>query len=89
MSIIEKYSQIPVMYNIRHKHDTINHEDFALDYSDKIVRRNLSGFLMLNKNMRELADFLNKIFSIMIESSESIKNMFYFTHKKYYNKNGK
>lgn len=89
MSIIEENSQIPMMYQIRHKHDTIEHEDFPFDYKDKLFSKSISRFIRMNDKVRIFTDKLSKIFAVMMEETHTIKNQMFYTHKKYYNKNAR
>lgn len=89
MSEIEKQSQIPDMYELRHKHDTKNHSDFSYDYSDNLIKNSVSKFIISNDKMKEYTNYISKIISIMVDSTFEFRNMFLYSHSKYYNKNGK
>lgn len=89
MSIIYKNSQIPELYAVRHKHDELPKEDISFDYTMNLYKKSISPFILLNPKMREFTNYLSKIMSLMIDSGMELKNMFYFTHDKFYNKDGK
>jgi Mg2+ and Co2+ transporter CorA len=88
MSLIEKNSQIPDMYLSRHKHDTVS-EDHGYDYSSNILRRTLSPVLYNNTDTADQLDKLQDMTVTMVEEILPVRNLFLFTHDKYYNKHGR
>lgn len=88
MNIIEKNSQIPDLYTLRHKNDS-NSEDFAYDYSSNLLKKTLSPLLYNNEDTANTLDKLEEMTVTMIEEILPVKNMFFFSHDKYYNKHGR
>jgi len=88
MSIIEKNSQIPSMFILKHKHDTVS-EDFGYDYSNNLLKNTLSPHLYTNDKVENILNKLNDLMVIVIDESLSVRNLFSYTHNKYYNKHGK
>lgn len=87
-NIIEENSQIPEMYLTRHKHDSVS-EDFAFDYSSNLLKNTLSPVLYKNEDTEATLNKLNDMVVVMLDEILPIRNMFFFTHSKYYNKHGK
>lgn len=87
-NIIEENSQIPDLYLVRHKHDSIS-DDFAYDYSSNLLKKTLSPVLYQNEDTAKSLDKLEEMTVTMIEEILPVRNLFFFTHPKYYNKHGK
>jgi hypothetical protein len=88
MSLIEKSGQIPDMYNLRHKHDSIC-EDFALDYGSKLLPNSLSPELYKNNKNETVLNGINDLLNVIVDEILPVRNIFFFTHTKHYNKHGK
>lgn len=88
MSIIEENSEIPEMYRLRHKHDSVS-EDTGFDYSQNILKRTLSPILYNNTENELFLEKLNDMTVTMVDSVLPTRNIFFFTHNKYFNKHGK
>ena len=86
-SNIEEFNEIPEMYNIRHKHDNITNDGF--NYSDNMLIKTLSPVLYKNDNMDMFLTKLNSMIVTMVESVLPTRNIFYFTHNKYFNGHGR
>lgn len=86
-SLIEESSQIPEMYNIRHKHDNILNDGF--NYSDKALIRSVSPVMYNNDNLESFLEKLNKMYVSMIETVLPVRNIFYWSHNRYFNGHGK
>lgn len=89
MGIIDKNSQIPALYKLRHKYDSLPKEDISFDYTMELFNKTTSSFILSNPNTKVFTNYLSKMHALMIEYGMGLKNMFYFTHDKYYNKDGK
>lgn len=88
INIIEENSEIPEMYELRNKHNTYIKEH-GYDYSSNLFKRSLSKVLFKNKKMSEFLDSIEKMTLTIYDSTNKVRNLFYFTHNKYYNKHGK
>lgn len=87
-NITEENNEIPEMYILRHKHDTYLPE-MGFDYSSNLLTKTLSPALFTNeKNVLFLEKYNDMLLSI-IESVLPVRNLFFYTHNKYYNKHGK
>jgi len=87
-NIIEENSQIPELYYLRNKHNTYI-DEHGYDYSSNMLKKSLSNVLYKNN---KLANFLDKIEEMMVtlyDSTNKVRNIFFYTHNKYYNKHGK
>ena len=87
-NIIEENSQIPEMYLTRHKHDSVS-EDFAFDYSSNLLKNTLSPVLYKNEETEASLNKLNDMVVVMLDEILPVRNMFFWTHSKYYNKHGR
>lgn len=88
MNIIEESSKIPEIYMLCHKHDTKNNDD-GFDYSENLLKRTVSPILYNNKNNESFLNKLNNLLVIMFDSSLPVRNIFYYSINKFYNKHGK
>lgn len=88
MSIVEKNGQIPDMFNLRHKHDSVS-DDFAYDYSNNLFKNTLSSVIYNNDKVEKVLDKMNDLMVVVIDEVLPVRNIFFFTHSKYYNKHGK
>lgn len=87
-NIIEETSQIPEMYVLRHKHDTTLPE-MGFNYSENLLNKTLSPVLYNNTNNIEFLDKLSEMMVAMIDSVLPTRNIFFYSHNKYFNKHGK
>lgn len=87
-NFIEEYNEIPEMYSVRHKHDTTSHEQ-GYDYQMNILPKSLSPVLYKNDTTATFLEDLNKMMVSLIETVLPTRNLFYFTHTKYFNRHGK
>lgn len=87
-NVVEELNQIPEMYAIRHKHDTVLSE-MGYDYSTNLLDKTLSPILYNNDNNVLFLDKLNDMMVSMIDSILPVRNIFFFSHTKYFNKHGK
>ena len=85
-SLIEENNQIPEMYLLRHQHDGI---DMEYDYVSNTLDRAISPVLKQNDIQNEFIIELNKMYSTLVDSILPIRNIFYWSYNKYYNKHGK
>lgn len=88
MSLIEENSEIPEMFILRHKHDS-DMPDSGYDYSKNLLPRTISPILYNNDDNVEFLDKLNDMTVSMIEHVLPTRNMFFYSHNKYFNKHGK
>ena len=88
MSFIEENNEIPEMYRLRHKHDSVS-EDTGFDYSKNILKRTLSPVLYNNDDNELFLDKLNDMTLSMVESVLPVRNLFFYSHNKYFNKHGR
>ena len=86
-SNIEQFNEIPELYTIRHKHDNIIDDGF--DYSDNLLIKTVSPVLYKNDNMDMFLTYINNMMIAMFESMQPTRNIFYFTHNKYFNGHGR
>ena len=87
-NIIEENSEIPELYYLRNKHNTYIKEH-GYDYSSNLFKRSLSNVLYKNDKLSRFLGYIENMFITMYDSTNKIRNIFYFTHNKYYNKHGK
>ena len=88
VSIIEKNSEIPEMFTLRHKHDT-DLPEMGFDYSSNLLQKTLSPILYNNDNNNILLGQLNDMMVSLIENILPTRNIFFYSHNKYFNKHGK
>jgi hypothetical protein len=88
MNIIEENSQIPEMYTLRHKHDTESGDE-GFNYSEKLLERTVSPVLYNNDNNVLFLEKFNNMLVTMYEYVLPVRNIFFYSHNKYYNKHGK
>jgi hypothetical protein len=86
-SIIEEYNEIPEMYIIKHKHDNLKNNGF--DYTEKLLQKTLSPVLFVNDTNSEFLSYLNKQIVVMFDSLLPVRNIFFYSHSKYFNRHGK
>ena len=87
-NFIEEFNEIPEMHNLRHKHDTSLPEQ-GYDYQSNILPNSLSPVLYKNENTNEFLTDLNKMMIALIETILPARNMFFYSHNKYFNRHGK
>lgn len=87
-NLIEENSQIPELYQLRTKHNT-HIKEMGYDYTDKMLQNSLSNVLYKNKNTNEFLEYLNKLMVTLYDGILPVRNLFFYTHNKYYNKHGK
>lgn len=87
-SLIEKQNEIPEMYALRHKHDTTLPE-MGYDYTNNLLRKTLSPVLYNNDNNITFLDKLNDMMVSLIDSILPTRNIFFYSHNKYFNRHGK
>lgn len=87
-NIIEENGQIPELYWLRHKHDVVIQEH-GYDYNSNLLKQTLSPVMLKNNNTDYFYDKLNDMFVSIWDSIQPIRNLFYYTHNKYYNCHGK
>lgn len=85
-SIIEENNQIPEMYLMRHQHDGTDEE---YDYVSDTLKNSTTKVLWQNDNMFEFMEGINKMYSTLVDSILPVRNIFYWSYNKYYNKHGK
>ena len=88
MSFIEENNEIPEMYRLRHKHDT-DSDDTGFDYSKNILKRTISPILYNNDDNELFLDKLNDMTLSMVETVLPVRNLFFYSHNKYFNKHGR
>ena len=86
-SLLEKNTKIEDIYNLHHRHD--KHEVKTFNYTENLIKQNVSSVLYMNRNNKQVLDGLNKLLVTIVDSSLPIRNMFFNTVDKYYNKHGK
>ena len=86
-SIIEEGSQIPEMYTLRHKHDNILNDGY--NYTDNALIRSVTPVMYNNDNLSTFLDKLNKMYISMVETILPVRNIFYWSHNRYFNGHGK
>lgn len=86
-SIIEESSQIPEMYNLRHKHDVILNDGY--NYTDNALIRSMTPVIFNNPNLGNFMEKLNKMYVALIETVLPVRNIFYWSHNRYFNGHGK
>jgi hypothetical protein len=87
-SIIEKNNEIPEMYILRHQHDTVLPE-MGYDYSTNLFEKTLAPILYNNDNTSALLGQLNDMVVSIIETVLPTRNIFFYSHDKYFNRHGK
>lgn len=87
-NFIEEYNEIPEMFSLRHKHDTTLPEQ-GYDYQLNILPKTLSPVLYKNDTTSVVLDDLNKMMITLIETILPVRNMFSYSHTKYFNRHGK
>lgn len=87
-NIIEENSEIPEMYYLRNKHNTFVKEH-GYDYSSNLFKNSISSVLLKNNKLSNFLKSIEKMMITMYDSTNSVRNLYYYTHNKYYNKHGK
>lgn len=87
-SIIEETSEIPEMYTLRHKHDT-DLPEMGYNYTENLLSKTVSPVLYKNDNNIVFLDKLNDMMVSIIDSVLPTRNIFFYSHNKYFNKHGK
>lgn len=87
-SLIEETNEIPEMFMLRHKHDTVLPE-MGYNYTENLLKKTLSPVLYNNDNNIMFLDKLNNMMIAMIETILPTRNIFFYSHNKYFNKHGK
>lgn len=88
MSFIEENNEIPEMYMLRHKHDSYVSEH-GYDYTNNLFKNTVSPVLFNNTLNDEILNKLSYMFVTLIDTIQPIRNIFFYTHNKYYNKHGR
>lgn len=81
--MLDRLTQIPELYNLRHRHDESKHTPF--DAESNLFKRLFSNVMFRNP---KLADFLTQFQSqavVMLESVLVIRNYFNYSVSKYWN----
>ena len=86
-SLIEQSNEIPEMYQLRHKHDAMLNDGF--DYTSNLVKRAVSPVLYANDNNEAFLVKLNDMLVCMVDTILPTRNIFFFTHAKYFNGHGR
>jgi hypothetical protein len=86
-SLIEQNNEIPEMYQLRHKHDNLLNQGY--NYADNLIRRSVSPVLYKNDNNSMFLDRLNDMLVSMVDSILPVRNIFFFSHNKYFNGHGR
>lgn len=87
-NILEEQTQIPELYHIRNKHNSYIPE-MGYNYTETMLQNSLSPILYNNTNTETFLKGLNKLMVTIYDSILPVRNLFYYTHNKYYNKHGK
>lgn len=87
-NFIEEFNEIPEMFTLRHKHDTTLHEQ-GYDYQLNILPKSLSPVLYNNDTTATFLEDLNKMMLSLIETILPTRNLFFYSHNKYFNRHGK
>lgn len=87
-NFIEEYNEIPEMFSLRHKHDTATSEQ-GFDYQLNILPKSLSPMLYKNDTTSLFLDDLNKMMITLVETILPTRNIFFYSHNKYFNRHGK
>jgi putative cell wall-binding protein len=87
-NLIEEFNEIPELHTLRHKHDTVVTEQ-GYDYQDKLLSNSLSPVLYQNENNNIFLEKLNKMMVALVESILPTRNLFFYSHSKYFNRHGK
>ena len=85
-NITEENNQIPEMYILRHNTYL---PEMGYDYSNTLLNKTLSAVLFNNEKTSFFLEKYNDMVLSLIESILPVRNLFFYTHNKYYNKHGK
>lgn len=85
-SIIEENNQIPELFLLRHQHDSTDNE---YDYVSNTLKNSTSGVLWDNDNTHEFMSSVNNLYISIVDSILPVRNIFFWSYNKYYNKHGK
>jgi len=88
ININEENNEIPEMYMLRHKHDTVLPEQ-GYNYTDNLLNKTLSPVIYNNDNNVLFLDKLNNMMVSMIDTVLPVRNIFFYSHNKYFNRHGK
>jgi len=88
MNLIEESTQIPEMYILRNKH-TERVSEHGFDYQDNLIKRSVSPMLYNNENTSAFLDKLSLMMFSIVEAIQPVKNIFFYSHDKTYNRHGK
>ena len=81
--MIEKRTQIPELYYIKHFSDSLKNTGF--DYGNKLFEKTLSPVMFKGKKLRYFLPLLQQNTVWMIDSVLPIRNWWNYTVDKYYN----
>jgi len=87
-NFIEEYNEIPELFSLRHKHDTSLPEQ-GYDYQLNLLPKSLSPVLYNNDTNSDILTDLNKMLISVVETILPVRNMFFCSHTKYFNRHGK
>lgn len=87
-SLIEQQNQIPEMWRLRHKHDTII-KDAGFNYTDNLLKVSMSPVLFNNPITAQFLEDLNSMTVSLLETVLPVRNIFYWSHSPYFNGHGK
>jgi hypothetical protein len=87
-SLIEENSEIPELYVLRHKHDADVKEQ-GYNYTDNLLSRSLSPVMYNNPKTSEYVDYLSKMMVSLHDTVLPVRNLFFYSYNKYFNKHGK
>jgi len=82
--MIEKQSQIPELYDLKHKHDTDLHSGY--DYENNLFYNLFSNVMFGNERFTTFINLLQKNTVWMIDSTLPIRNFYNYTVGRFYNK---
>lgn len=87
-SLIEKSNEIPDMFTLKHMHDT-DLPEMGFDYTNNLLEKTLSPVLYNNDNNISFLNSLNDMLVSLVDSVLPTRNIFFYSHNKYFNKHGK
>lgn len=87
-SYIEESNEIPELNLLRHKHDTELPEQ-GYDYQQKLFVNSVSPILYNNDTNEMFLTKLNNMMLTIVETILPTRNIFFYSHNKYFNRHGR
>jgi hypothetical protein len=82
MKLVEEI-EIREIYHLKHRNDNLIHRHF--NWEDNLINKTTSPYIFRNDTMKKYLSHIQKMVSVMVQSTAKVRNFFNFTVDKYYN----